>query len=119
MNDLTNIEMFEDDMGYKMLLNAGVNLEYYDHVIWSKGYFAKVIKTKSIRFWTSGVTITLSNGTKRTILFIWEKFYDTPSATLRMNKILMNLSEDELIDMSKHSLKQTLKRIRKTNINLN
>ena len=119
LNNLTIKEMFEDDVSYKMLLSAGVNLEYYDHVIWSKEYLEKVIETKSIEFWTSGVTVTLSNGTKRTILFVWEKLYDLPSVDSKMNKILMNLSEDDLIDMSKHSLKQTLKRIRKTNININ
>jgi hypothetical protein len=113
------MEKFEDDVSYKMLLSAGVNLEYYDHVIWSVEYLEKVSETKSIGFWTSGETITLGNGTKRTILFIWEKYYDLPSATIKMNKLLMNLDEDVLIDMSKHSLKQTLKRIRRTNLNIN
>jgi hypothetical protein len=111
-------QMFEDHL-CKILLSSGINLEYYDHVIWSKEQLEKVIEGKSIKFWYSGLTITLSNGTKRTILFIWEKFYDLPSATVKMNKILMNLNKDVLEKMSKCSLKQSLKRIRKTNININ
>jgi len=108
-----------DDDFYKMLLSSGINLEYYDHVMWSRAYLDKIIKTKSFEFFYSGLTATLSNGTRRTILFIWEKYYDLPSATLKMEEILMNLNENILEEMSKHSLKQTLKRIRKTNIDLN
>lgn len=114
-----NIGIANDDDFYKMLLNSGVNLEYYDHVICSKEYLEKVIKTKSFEFWISGTTITLDNGAKRTILFIWEKFYDLPSATFKMKEILMNINEGVLDEMSKRSLKETLKRIRKTNMNLN
>jgi len=114
-----NIGSANDDDFCKMLLNSGVNLEYYDHVIWSKKYLEKVIKTKSFEFWISGTTITLNNGANRTILFIWEKFYDLTSATLKMKEILMNINEDVLEEMSKRSLKETLKRIRKTNLNLN
>lgn len=118
LNSLESTERFEDDF-YKMLLKVGVNLEYYDHVICPTKNFIKFFKNKPFKFWTSGLTVTLNNGTKRTILFIWEKHYDLPSASLKMKKILMNLRECDLEEMNRHSLKQSLKRIRKTNMNLN
>lgn len=117
-NSLKNEEM-PDDIAYKFLLSSGMNLEYYDQVIFSLAYLEKAAKTNSLEFWYSGITITLSNGIKRNVLFIWEKYYDLPSAELKMNEVLMKLSEETLKEMSKGSLKQTLKRLRKTNINLN
>lgn len=113
------IKGMTDDVFYKMLLSSGINLEYYDQVICSVEYIKRVVETKSLEFWYSGLTITLSNGTKRTILFIWGKYYDLETSSQKMHEILSNLSEAELEDMSKRSLKQSLKRIRKTNINLN
>jgi hypothetical protein len=117
IKNLNDNKIMEDNV-LRLLLSSGINLEYYDHVIWSKEYLEKVIQTNSFEFWYSGLTVTLSNGIKRTLLFIWEKFYDLPSATSKMNEILKNLSEDMLNDMSERSLKQSLKPIRKTNINL-
>jgi hypothetical protein len=108
-----------DDIYIEFLLSSGINLEYYDNVIWSGEYIKMAIKTKSFMFWSSGLTMTLENGVKRTILFIWEKYYDLPSAQIKMKEILDGLTEDDLEDISKHTLKQTLKRIRNTNINLN
>jgi hypothetical protein len=108
-----------NDVLVEFLLSRGMNLEYYDHVMFSKAYLEKVFKTKSCDFGYSGLTATLSNGNKKTILFIWEEEYDLPAATLKMKEILMNLDENMLEEMNKRSLKQTLKRIRKTNINVN
>ncbi len=114
-----NIRQLVEDHMYNLLLSSGVNLEYYDHVIWETDHYKKVLKDKSFEFWTSGTTITLSNGVKKTILFVWEKEYDLPTASAKMKGVLTKISEDTLVEMSKRSLKQSLKRIRKTNINLN
>jgi len=110
--------VYDDDF-IKLLLSSGINLEYYDHVFWSKEYITKAVEAKSFEFWYSGITITLSNGTKRTILFIWEKYYKLETAKIKMMELLINLSSDFLEELSKRSLKQTLKRLRRTNINVN
>lgn len=114
------IARLQNDDFYKYLLGRGINLEYYDCVMWSGEYLERFIETKTLdfEFYISGSSVTY-NGVKTMILFLWVNYYDLQTASQKMHEILSNLSEGELEDMSKRSLKQTLKRIRKTNINLN
>lgn len=115
---LKDNKMMEDNL-FRLLLSSGINLEYYDGVMWSGEYLNRFIETKKLdfEFYISGCSVTYK-GVKTMILFLWVNYYDLETASQKMHEILSNLSEDELEAMSKHSLKQTLKRIRKTNINL-
>ncbi|HEY5124853.1 MAG TPA: hypothetical protein VIK14_14070, partial [Ignavibacteria bacterium] len=107
------IGRLQNDDFYKYLLRRGINLEYYDCVMWSKEYLERFIESKTLdfEFSTSGLSITY-NGVKKMILFLWVNHYDMETASQKMFEIVSNLSEDDLDEISKRSLKQTLKRLR-------
>jgi len=110
--------MTKNDDFYRFLMKAeGFNIGFYDTIIFRRQWIEKFLKGDP-RFWYSGISITC-NGVKKMLCFIWEKYPSKEEAQRFMIESISKFSVEEVDEISKSSLKETLKRLRGTNIDLN